>query len=50
MGGTGEPTEVSSVVALLCLPAASFVTGQMFYINGGFTLNGPFFPFPSNIS
>lgn len=36
----GEPNEVSSVVAFLCLPASSYVTGQVIYIDGGFTANG----------
>ncbi|OMO83349.1 Short-chain dehydrogenase/reductase SDR [Corchorus olitorius] len=44
MGRTGVPKDVSSVVAFLCLPAASYVTGQIIYIDGGITLNGFFFP------
>ncbi|GAA0141166.1 hypothetical protein Leryth_015087 [Lithospermum erythrorhizon] len=36
----GEPEEVSSLVAYLCLPAASYITGQVMAIDGGFTVNG----------
>ncbi|KAJ4704615.1 tropinone reductase [Melia azedarach] len=36
---TGEPEEVSSLVAFLCLPAASYITGQIIYIDGGITVN-----------
>ncbi|XVE59316.1 hypothetical protein DITRI_Ditri05aG0036100 [Diplodiscus trichospermus] len=44
MGRAGEPKEVSSIVAFLCLPAASYITGQIIYVDGGMTLNGFFFP------
>ncbi|KAL8167911.1 hypothetical protein V2J09_009410 [Rumex salicifolius] len=36
----GEAEEVSSVVGFLCLPAASYVTGQIICVDGGFTANG----------
>lgn len=36
----GEPNEVSSMVAFLCLPAASYITGQTIVVDGGFTVNG----------
>ncbi|XP_039129622.1 tropinone reductase homolog At5g06060-like [Dioscorea cayenensis subsp. rotundata] len=35
LGRLGEPEEVASVVAFLCLPAASYVTGQIICIDGG---------------
>ncbi|KAF3553293.1 hypothetical protein F2Q69_00016918 [Brassica cretica] len=40
MGRVGEPNEVSSLVAFLCLPAASYITGQSICIDGGATING----------
>lgn len=41
----GEPHEVSSMVAFLCLPAASYITGQLFVIDGGHTVKA--FPIPN---
>ncbi|KAJ4725728.1 tropinone reductase [Melia azedarach] len=40
MGRLGEPREVSSLIAFLCMPAASYITGQTICVDGGFTVNG----------
>ncbi|XP_039135634.1 noroxomaritidine/norcraugsodine reductase-like [Dioscorea cayenensis subsp. rotundata] len=37
LGRLGEPQDVASVVAFLCLPAASYVTGQIINVDGGRT-------------
>ncbi|PKI35254.1 hypothetical protein CRG98_044345 [Punica granatum] len=39
----GEPKEAASLVAFLCTPAASYITGQTICIDGGFTVNSFFF-------
>ncbi|KAK4338687.1 hypothetical protein RND71_043174 [Anisodus tanguticus] len=40
LGRPGEVEEVSSVIAYLCLPGASYVTGQVIAVDGGFTVYG----------
>jgi Tropinone reductase 1 len=40
LGRPGEADEISSMTAFLCLPAASYITGQTIAIDGGFTVNG----------
>ncbi len=36
----GQPAEVSGAVAFLCMPAASYITGQCISIDGGFLIQG----------
>ncbi|PPS06444.1 hypothetical protein GOBAR_AA14231 [Gossypium barbadense] len=44
LGRLGQPKEVSAMVAFLCLPAASYITGQVICVDGGMSVNGLFFP------
>ncbi|XP_020267140.1 tropinone reductase homolog At5g06060-like [Asparagus officinalis] len=39
-GRIGEPEEIASAVAFLCMPAASYVTGQLICVDGGWTVHG----------
>lgn len=40
MGRIGEPEEVAAAVAFLCLPAASYITGECLAVDGGFLRYG----------
>jgi Tropinone reductase 1 len=42
LGRIGEPEEVASLAAFLCMPAASYITGQCIAIDGGFSVAGVF--------
>ncbi|CAK9185355.1 unnamed protein product [Ilex paraguariensis] len=35
-----EPQEISGIVTFLCLPAASYITGQVVVVDGGYTAGG----------
>ncbi|KAK4764638.1 hypothetical protein SAY86_025728 [Trapa natans] len=36
----GDPMDVSSLVVFLCLPASSYITGQIICVDGGMSVNG----------
>jgi Tropinone reductase 1 len=42
LGRIGEPHEVASLAAFLCMPAASYITGQCVAVDGGFSVAGVF--------
>uniref|UniRef100_A0A0E0MF45 Ketoreductase domain-containing protein n=1 Tax=Oryza punctata TaxID=4537 RepID=A0A0E0MF45_ORYPU len=39
LGRLGKPEDISSLVAFLCMPAASYITGQIICVDGGRTLS-----------
>ncbi len=40
MNRVGEPEEVAGITAFLCMPAASYITGQCISVDGGFMILG----------
>lgn len=40
LGRVGKPEEVSSLVAFLCMPVSSYITGQTICVDGGVSVNG----------
>ncbi|MCP1382223.1 SDR family oxidoreductase [Runella salmonicolor] len=40
MKRVGQPEEVASAIAFLCLPAASYITGNIVTVDGGFAVYG----------
>lgn len=44
LGRIGEPSEVASLVAYLCLPCASYITGQTIAVDGGYMASGWQYP------
>jgi Tropinone reductase 1 len=42
LGRIGEPSEVAGLTAFLCTSAASYITGQVIAVDGGFSVAGVF--------
>ncbi len=40
IGRIADPEEVAAAVAFLCMPAASYITGECLVVDGGFLING----------
>jgi NAD(P)-dependent dehydrogenase (short-subunit alcohol dehydrogenase family) len=38
VGRLGEPADIARVFVFLAAPAASYITGQMIFVDGGYTL------------
>jgi NAD(P)-dependent dehydrogenase (short-subunit alcohol dehydrogenase family) len=40
LGRLGEPADIASAILFLTSPAASWITGQTLYVDGGYTVSG----------
>lgn len=40
LGRIGNPEEIATAIAFLCMPVSSYTTGQCLVVDGGFTTNG----------
>jgi 3-oxoacyl-[acyl-carrier protein] reductase len=40
MGRVGTPEEIAGPILFLCTDYAGFITGEIFYVNGGAVLTG----------
>jgi NAD(P)-dependent dehydrogenase (short-subunit alcohol dehydrogenase family) len=40
LGRLGEPEDIAQAILFLSSPAASWITGQTLYVDGGYTVSG----------